>query len=409
MNKTRYSLPDAGGPAAQQAGELCSQIAYRASQATFPFRDGRFGVPYPLTDGTSGPIRLPGGDGYLVKNSDGIGSKVLIAQLMNRHHTMAFDLMAMVADDAAAVGAEPFAATNCLDVAAVDSDLVSELFSGLVSACRVARVAMVGGEIAQLGEQVRGTSDSPYIWNADVIGIVEERKLLDGSTLAPGDTIIAVHSRGIRSNGLTLARRILTTRLGERWYEEPLTKGSWGERLLTPSLILTPFLVDLWGGYHSDPRASVHAIVHVTGGGIPGNLARILRRRGLGADLDNLYPPQPEFLSLQEWGTVSDRAAYQVWNMGNSHLIITDEPQEVLAFAREKGIEGKVAGKITPQPMIRVKSKGKQGSQLEYGLSSGAQGLRVGSKVQDAKGEAVSHVRPVFRHRQARCDATMVL
>ena len=366
MNNTNRSFSDAGGPRTQQAGDLCSQIAYRAAQATFSFRADRFGIPYPLPGATSGPIRLPDDAGYLVKNSDGIGTKALIAQLMNRHSTMAFDLMAMVADDAAAIGAEPFAATNTLDVAAADPKLVSQVFSGLVDACRIARVAMVGGEIAQLGNQVGGTSDHPYIWNADVIGIAEEGKLLDGATIAPEDTIIAVRSHGIRSNGLTLARQILNARLGDRWYEAPLAKDTWGERLLTPSLILTPFLVDLWGGYHSDPRASVHGIVHVTGGGIPGNLARILRQRGLGADLDNLYPPQAEFPLLQEWGGISDRDAYQVWNMGNSHLIITDEPQEVLAFARESDIECRIGGKITPQSMIRMSSKGRQGKQLEY-------------------------------------------
>lgn len=360
-----------GGASAQRSGDLCSEIAYQASRATFSFRSGRFGVPYPLSDGTSSPIRLDVADGYLVKNTDGIGSKVLIAQCAGRHDTVAFDLIAMVADDAAAIGAEPFAATNCLDTAVADPGLVSELFSGLVEACRVARIAMVGGEIAQLGDQVHGRSDNPYIWNADVVGIVEDGKLLDGRALKPEDTIIAVKSRGIRSNGLTLAMRILTGRFGEDWCKEPFLETTWRDKLLTPSLILTDFLVDLWGGYHTEPRATVHGIVHVTGGGIPGNLRRILRRRRLGAQLEGLYRPQPEFLSLQEWGMISDREAYQVWNMGQSHLIITDEPGEVLAFARERGIACKPAGKITAASLIRLNSKGAEEALLEYPLEWG--------------------------------------
>ncbi len=368
MDRDQSRIHYSGGAGAQLLGDRCSKIAYQASKATFSFRDGRFGVPYLLPDGTSSLIRLDISDGYMVKNNDGIGSKALIAQRAGRHDTMAFDLIAMVADDAAAIGAEPFAATNCLDVGVADPELVSELFSGVVRACRIARVAMLGGEIAQLGEQVRGCGDNPYIWNADIVGVVEDRKLLDGAALKPGDTVIAVASRGIRSNGLTLARRILSKRLGEDWYEHRLLETTWMDKLLTPSHILTPFLVDLWSGYHKNPRARVHGIVHVTGGGIPGNLARILRRCHLGAKLEELYQPQCEFLSLQELGTISDREAYKVWNMGQSHLIITDEPEKVLSFACERGIDCKWVGEIIAEPTIRLQSKAAERVQLEYSL-----------------------------------------
>lgn len=355
-----------GGVETQGAGDLCSQIAYRAATATFKFRDGRFGEPILLSDGTSGPVRIDGADGYLVKNSDGVGSKVLIAQQMRKHDTIAHDLIAMIADDAAAIGAEPFAATNTLDVAVADPALIEELFAGLIDACRIARIAMVGGEIAQLPYQVQGAGDAPYIWNADVVGIAAKGRLLDGTEVTPGDTIIAVNSRGIRSNGLTSAMEILQARFGDDWHKQRLGNASWGEKLLTPSLILAPFLVDLWSGYHSAARARVHGIVHITGGGVAGNLARILCKNGLGADLSALCPPQPEFLRLQEWGGVSDEEAYRVWNMGQSHLIITDDPQPVLAFARQEGIRMQAAGRIIDEPVIMIAGKGTQRARLEY-------------------------------------------
>ena len=355
-----------GGVETQGSGDLCSQIAYRAATATFKFRDGRFGAPLPLSGGTSGPVRIDGADGYLVKNSDGVGSKVLIAQQMNKHDTIAHDLIAMVADDAAAIGAEPFAATNTLDVAIADPLLVAALFDGLVDACRIARIAMVGGEIAQLPQQVQGASDLPYIWNADVVGIAAKDRLLDGTKVAPGDAIIAVNSRGIRSNGLTLAMEILQTRFGDNWQEQRFGNGNWGERLLTPSLILTPFLVDLWSGYRSAALTCVHGIVHVTGGGVAGNLARILSKNRLGAEVFAPCPPQPEFLRLQEWGGISDEEAYRVWNMGQSHLIITDDPEPVIAFARQEGISLQVAGRIIDEPVVAITGKGAQSVRLEY-------------------------------------------
>ena len=357
-----------GGEAAQNAGDLCSQIAYRAATATFAFRKGRFGEPVSFSDGTSGPICIDNADGYLVKNSDGVGSKVLIAQRLGRHKSVAHDLIAMVADDAAAIGAEPFAATNSLDIAVADPKLVTELFTGLIDSCRIARIAMVGGEIAQLPEQVCGYSDAPYIWNADLVGIAAKEKLLDGTRIKPESTIIAVAGHGIRSNGLTLAQAILKERFGVDWIQQPFCSTTWGEKLLTPSLILTPFLVDLWSGYHSEPRAQIEGIVHITGGGIPGNLARLLRKTGLGAEIDNLFAPQPEFPALQKWGEISDKEAYTVWNMGQAHLIITDEPEAVLAFAHEQGVKAQTAGRISVGGVIRIRSKGIEKALLEYPL-----------------------------------------
>ncbi len=363
-NQRRLRYP--GGEAAQNSGDLCSQIAYRAAMATFLFRKGRFGEPVPLPDGTSGPIHIDSVDGYLVKNSDGVGSKVLIAQQLGRHNSVAHDLIAMVADDAAAIGAEPFAATNSLDICTADPQLITELFSGIIDSCRIARIAMVGGEIAQLPDQVCGYGDNPYIWNADLIGITTKEKLLDGTRIRPGSKIIAVASHGIRSNGLTLAQAILKERFGVDWVQQRLGDTIWGEKLLTPSLILTPFLVDLWSGYRTIPRAQIEGIVHVTGGGIPGNLARLLRKNGLGAEIDNLFAPQPEFLSLQKWGEVSDKEAYVVWNMGQSHLIITDESEAVLAFADEQTVNAQVIGRISSEKVIRIRSKGLEKALLEY-------------------------------------------
>lgn len=365
-NQRRIRYP--GGEAAQNTGDLCSQIAYRAATATFLFRKGRFGEPVSFSDGTSGPVRIDGADGYLVKNSDGVGSKVLIAQQLGRHESVAHDLIAMVADDAAAIGAEPFAATNSLDVSIADPQLVTELFSGLIDSCRIARIAMVGGEIAQLPEQVCGYSDAPYIWNADLVGIAAKQKLLDGTRVKPASSIIAVASHGIRANGLTLAQAILKEQFGVNWVQQQFCNTIWGEKLLTPSLILTPFLVDLWSGYHSKPQAQIEGIVHITGGGIPGNLARLLRKSGLGAEIDNLFAPQPEFLALQKWGEISDKEAYTVWNMGQAHLIITDEPEAVLAFADQRRVEAQVAGRISVDRVIRIRSKGIEQALLEYPL-----------------------------------------
>lgn len=347
-------------------GDRCSAIAYETCKRTYANRDGRFGTPAEFEGGFAGPVQVdaPLDDAFLVKNSDGVGSKVLVAQRLDRHDTIAHDLVAMNVDDTVTVGAEPFVGTNSLDVAAADAGLVEELMQGLEAACDAAGLAMVGGEIAELGEQVTGHG-RPYVWNADVLGVVEADAIIDGSAVAAGDAVVAVRSNGIRSNGLTLARSICRDAAGGEWHEEQMNDAlTWGETLLKPSTICCDALLDLVGRYGEDGRGTVTGMAHVTGGGIT-NVQRVLAD-GQGAVLDDLFPPQEEFLALQEHGPVSDEEAYRTWNMGQCFLLTTPEPGTAVDVLGENGLEAKQVGQVTDGDGVTVESRGKEGETLQF-------------------------------------------
>jgi len=339
-------------------GDECSQIAYQACQQTFCNQNIDLVTPETLEGGFSGPLQIIEEikGSYLVKNSDGVGSKAIVAQRMNKHHTLGYDLVAMLADDTSSIGAIPIAGTNTIDSHHAQPELVTRLMEGLVKACKIANISMVGGEIAELPDQVKGYSN-PYIWNGDLLGLLEVNKQITGSNIAPDQSIVALRSRGIRSNGLTLARKICTQHFGNKWHEKTFKEGiNWGDILLTPSRICTPALVSLNGSYRENPRAKVTGIVHITGGGLS-NLDRILPE-GMGASIDNLFAPQEEFLQLQKLGPIEDKEAYKTWNMGQCMLIVTPEPEKVKKVMSEFDIPSQISGKITQKSGIRVQGRG---------------------------------------------------
>ncbi len=333
--------------------DRCSEIFYEAAVKTFKNRQGRLGEPIIARGGFSGPIHIPElKDAYLLKNSDGVGTKVEVAELVGRHDTIAFDLLAMVCDDAAVMGAEPFALTNTLNVSTLSLRTIEQLADGLVRAAERARVAVVGGEIAVLGERLRGE----YIWDADALAVLERPKAFQKEAIQPGDRIVGLKERGFRSNGFSLIRKILKKCFGPRWIEEPYdAKRSWGEVALMPSVIYTPLLVDAVGAYGQKGRAKLKGAAHITGGGIPGNLPRCLPE-GLGAYIDAPSPFEP-LLKLQELGNVDDREAYRVWNMGLGMLMVTND-ERIFEIAYEHGVEALAVGEVIDEAKIIIKNQG---------------------------------------------------
>jgi len=345
-----------------ELSDLCSKIMYEASLETFQNRDCRFGEPVIQSGGFSGPIYVPElDDAFILKNSDGVGTKVEIAEKLGDHTTMAFDLIAMVVDDAAAMGAEAFAITDTLNVSELKLETIVQLAAGLTHAARRARIAVVGGEIAVLGNRINGE----YVWDADGIAVLERSKQIDTSHIEPGDKIYALLEQGFRSNGFSLIRKILTKCFGEDWVNAPYhNELSWGEAVLTPSIIYTPIIVDAVGGYGEMPRVPIKGISHITGGGIPGNLARILPK-GLGAHVD--VEPIPPMLKLQELGEVPDEEAYRVWNMGAGMLLVCDD-EEIVEIAEEYHVEAVEVGEVTDSKVITIKNNGfyKEKAELVY-------------------------------------------
>ncbi len=331
-------------------GDRCSALAYEAAKKTFVSRKGMFGAPVTMDGGFTGALDF--GDFYLVNNSDGVGSKIAIADAVGKYNTLGYDLLAMVADDAICVGAETIAITNTVDTSKVSIKVIKPLMEGLKKACIEQKIVIPGGEIAELPVLVNGNT-----WNASAVGIVEKNKFITGKDVKPGDKIIGLRSRGFRSNGFSLVRHILQKEYGSRWAKKFYDKKqTWGAKVLTPSIIYSNALLALLGRYKEKRACNIKALAHVTGGGIPGNIVRILGNYG--AYLDNLWGPHDMMARLQKIGKVSDKEAYEVWNMGTGMMLVSNEFDKIDKVLDEFGIDARIIGEVTKERGVRLVSQG---------------------------------------------------
>jgi phosphoribosylformylglycinamidine cyclo-ligase len=338
-------------------GDECSRVAFARARETFSTREGALGAPCLRQEGAFANV-MDYGSLRLAVCSDGIGTKIELAERTGHYRTLGRDLVAMVVDDLAALGAEPVNMTNVLDVDHLDPEVVGVLMEGLAEAAVEAGVAVVGGEIAELGSRVGGYGAGMHFnWSATAIGVLPPgREPIDGAQIRPGDLVVALASDGFRSNGFSLIRKILEERIGPRWHEHPVDPESapdrsWGRALLTPSRIYSPLIQRLLAD-----EIPLHGIAHITGGGISGNLARVLRLSGCGAELPDLHPPHAIMRRMITLGRIPLSTAYELWNMGNGMLLVVPSGAEegLLARARELGYGARVAGRITERPGIRI-------------------------------------------------------
>lgn len=323
-----------------ELGDESSRLAYKAAMETFASRSGMIGEPVKDEGGFAGLLDM--GDFYLVQNDDGVGTKIQIAESIGKYDTLGYDLVAMVADDAICIGAEPISITNTLDVDKVDPQKIGALMNGLKDAATKHKIVVPGGEIAELGSAVSG-----YLWNATAVGVVEKDKLITGKNIQAGDQIIALHSVGFRSNGISLVRHILKNHFGPDWahqkYDDTRT---WGEVTLTPSLIYTSAILELHGRFRQPKIADLKGIAHITGGGIEGNLSRVMKKTQFRANLDRLPTPHEPMLRLMEMGQVSEEEAKKTWNMGVGMIVISNDVDQISTVCQKHGIQTSVIGQI---------------------------------------------------------------
>ncbi len=338
-----------------ELGDRCSKMAYAAAKATFAGRSGMIGEPVVQEGGFTGMLDM--GEFYMIQNDDGVGTKIEVAEKMRRFDTLGYDLIAMVADDGICVGAEIISITNTLDSPSLDEEMVEGLMSGLKKAALEQKIVVPGGELAELGDALNGA-----IWNATAVGVVEKDKVITGNDITEGDTIIGLKSDGIRSNGLSLARMILKKKFGDDWVSADYGDGpstssggarTWGEVILTPCKIYHRAILSLIGGYKKERKVNIKGIVHNTGGGIRGNLPRLLKN--FGAELDNLIEPHEFMKKLMEFGNVERDEAYKTWNMGVGMMMVVDssEVDKVISDLSEQNIEAQVIGKVTSGSEIK--------------------------------------------------------
>ena len=333
-----------------QAGDAASKAAYAHATSTFASRKGMIGAPVEEEDGYAGFLDM--GDYYLVQSDDSTGTKIDLADKMQKFDTLGYDLLAMVVDDAVCVGAEVISVSNCLDVPAIDPAMVDQLMSGLATACSEQKIVIPAGEIAEVpGAVERG------VWSATSVGIVEKSKVIQPESIAEGDVIIALQSGVARSNGFSLIRKILTDAHGDNWHEVEWSNGTrWGEILLTPSVVYHAAILALTGRYQETRAINVKGVAHITGGGIPSKLRRVLKKSGCGAQLTDLYSPHDALVDLIELGTVPTEEAYRTWNMGNGMLVIVNaaDAENAVALLQEQNRNAKIAGTITKDSDIVI-------------------------------------------------------
>lgn len=346
-----------------------SYLMYEASKKTFKNRKGLIGEIVAPFDDFAGLKMVS--IGALPKSTffslgfDTAGTKVEIAQRVGKHDTIAYDLFAMVCDDALIRGGEPILVGSNLDLKSLGTDkrflpVVRELAKGYVAAAKEANVAIINGEIAQMGSLMAGHGDFPYHWGAACIWVACKDKILTGKEIKKGDAVVVLKEEGFRTNGLTLVRRILEKKQGKNWHLKKYAGSTLGRLVLTPSRIYSRAVVDMYGGFASKAKCKIHGVAHITGGGVPEKLGRVLRPSGLGAYLPDLFDPPEIMRHCQELGKISDRDAYRAWNMGQGLAIITPEPEKVIAHARKFDIMGRIAGEITKNPIVKIVSKGLQ-------------------------------------------------
>ncbi len=251
----------------------------------------------------------------LASSTDGVGTKVAIAQAIDKHDTIGHDLVGMVVDDIVVVGAAPLFMTDYIACGKVFPERIADIVRGIAAACELTGTALVGGETAE-HPGLLGVDD--YDVAGAATGIVEADRILGAERVEDGDVVLALASSGLHSNGYSLVRHILAKAgIGYGHRSEELG-ATWGEALLTPTRLYTTPLLALADRFDG----AVHSLSHVTGGGIAANLARVLPQ-GSWAEVDrSTWSPAPVFRVLSDLAGTSLESSEGTWNLGIGFLAV---------------------------------------------------------------------------------------
>ncbi|WP_418064143.1 phosphoribosylformylglycinamidine cyclo-ligase [Pimelobacter simplex] len=280
----------------------------------------------------------------LATSTDGVGTKVAVAQMVDKHDTIGFDLVGMVVDDLVVCGAEPLFMTDYIATGKVVPERIAAIVKGIAEACVEAGCALVGGETA---EHPGLLAPDEYDVAGATTGVVEADALLGASRVREGDVVIAMAASGLHSNGYSLARHVFFTQAGwsvERHVDE--LGRTLGEELLEPTRLYTKPCLTI------ARETETHAMAHVTGGGLANNLARVMPPE-LKATLDRAtWTPGPVFDLVRRLGDVAqpDLEATLNCGVGMVALVAPDAVDGALARLAESGIDSWVAGDVTVDP-----------------------------------------------------------
>ena len=277
---------------------------------------------------------------YLATSADGVGTKVQIAQRMDKHDTIGFDLVGMLVDDLVVCGAEPLFMTDYIACGKVVPERIADIVKGIAQACAESGTALLGGETAE-HPGLLGVDE--YDIAGSTTGVVEADRLIGAELVRPGDVVIAMRSSGLHSNGFSLVRHVFFTQAGwELDREVPEFGTTLGEQLLTPTKLYTlPCLALV-------EQVEVHAMSHITGGGLAANLTRVVPPT-VSVRIDrSTWAPQPVFGLVGDLGDVAQADLDLALNMGVGMvaLVAPDAADAALRLLGDHGVDAWIAGDV---------------------------------------------------------------
>ncbi len=276
----------------------------------------------------------------LVSGTDGVGTKLKVAFLMDRHDTVGIDLVAMCVNDVVVSGAEPLFFLDYLATGKLAVPKAEAILRGIADGCRQAGCSLIGGETAEMPSMY---AEGEYDLAGFAVGVVDRSKIIDGKDIVPGDLLVGLASTGLHSNGYSLARRVLledgglTVKSRISDLDQPL-----GEVLLTPTRIYAKQILALAADY------PIKGLAHITGGGLTENLPRILPKGCRARVHRGAWPVPPIFQVLRKMGKVDEEELYRVFNMGIGLALVVsaNHVEQLIARAAELGDRGYRIGEI---------------------------------------------------------------
>ncbi|MBI5097337.1 MAG: phosphoribosylformylglycinamidine cyclo-ligase [Nitrospirae bacterium] len=291
-------------------------------------------------------------DPVLVSGTDGVGTKLKVAFMMDRHDTVGIDLVAMCVNDVVVCGAEPLFFLDYIATGRLHPPKFADVVKGISEGCRLAGCALIGGETAEMPSLYQ---DAEYDLAGFAVGVVERDRIIDGRSIRPGDRVIGLASSGLHSNGYSLARKVIFDKMGFRISDRTdILNKTIGEELLTPTRIYVKTIL------HMIERFDIKGIAHITGGGLTENIPRVLPE---GTKV-TLYPGRWNahaiFYLLEKWGNIEREEMYRDFNMGIGMVLILPEDQieEALKELVRCGEEPYLIGDIVEGDRSVVYEKG---------------------------------------------------
>ncbi len=284
----------------------------------------------------------------LVACTDGVGTKLKVARLANKHNTVGIDLVAMSVNDLVCTGATPLFFLDYIAFGKYEEKLFAQLGEGLVKGCEMSPCALLGGETAEMPGMY---AEGDYDMAGFAVGVVERSRIIDGSSIRPGDAIIALASSGLHSNGYSLVRKIVFDTHGLKVDDHvPELGTTLGETLLTPTRIYSKPIREVIKRYKV--KKALKAVANITGGGIVENVPRVLPKGCCAEIREGSWRIPPIFPYLQRLGEVEPKEMYRAFNMGVGMVLVTS-PASTRAIMKTLSKAGETVfeiGKIVKGP-----------------------------------------------------------